>query len=75
MLLADRTRDAVARATPHSAHAVQVIRAAVAGKSVFVERPFTLNVADAPSTIEAVEYAGVVLAVGLSRRSHPSMVR
>ncbi len=51
-LLADPTLDAMVLATPHSAHAVPVIRAA-AGKSVFVEKPFTLSVADAHSAIDA----------------------
>lgn len=74
-LLADPTLDAVVLATPHSAHAAQVIRAVAAGKSVFVEKPFTLSVADARTAIEAAERAGVVLAVGFNRRFHPSMVR
>jgi predicted dehydrogenase len=74
-LLADPTLDAVVLATPHSAHAVQVIRAAAARKAVFVEKPFTLSVADAQSAIEATQRAGVVLAVGFNRRFHPSMVR
>jgi predicted dehydrogenase len=72
-LLADPALDAVVLATPHSAHADQVIRAAAAGKSVFVEKPFTLGVADAVAAIEAAEQAGVVLAVGFNRRFHPSM--
>ncbi|HEY1934033.1 MAG TPA: Gfo/Idh/MocA family oxidoreductase [Acetobacteraceae bacterium] len=74
-LLADPTLDAVVLATPHSAHADQVIRAAAAGKSVFVEKPFTLSVADARSAVGAAEHAGVVLAVGFNRRFHPSMAR
>jgi predicted dehydrogenase len=74
-MLADPTLDAVVLATPHSAHAAQVVRAVGAGKSVFVEKPFTLNVADARAAIEASEQAGVVLAVGFNRRFHPSMVR
>jgi predicted dehydrogenase len=38
-LLAGPTLDTVVRATPHSAHAAQVIRAAAAGKSVSTEGP------------------------------------
>src|SRR6202041_3474309 len=72
-LLADPTLDTVVFATPHSAHAEQVRRAAAAGKSVFVEKPFTLSVADAVATIEAAERAGIVLGVGFNRRFHPSM--
>jgi predicted dehydrogenase len=72
-VLADPTVDAVVFATPHSGHAEQVRCAAAAGKSVFVEKPFTLNVADAVATIEAAESAGITLAVGFNRRFHPSM--
>jgi len=74
-MLADPALDAVVLATPHSAHAAQVIRAVGAGKSVFVEKPFTLSVADARAAIQAADHAGVVLAVGFNRRFHPSMVR
>jgi len=74
-LLSDPTLDAVVLATPHSAHAAQVIRAVTAGKSVFVEKPFTLSVTDARRAIAAAEHAGVVLAVGFNRRFHPSMAR
>ncbi len=72
-VLADPTLDAVVFATPHSTHAEQVLRAAAAGKSVFVEKPFTLKVADAVAVIEAAERAGIVLGVGFNRRFHPSM--
>ena len=74
-LLGDASLDAVVFATPHSGHAAQVIRAAAAGKHVFVEKPFTLSVADAAAAIAATERAGVVLAVGFNRRFHPSMGR
>lgn len=72
-VLADPSLDAVVFATPHSGHAGQVQRAAAAGKSVFVEKPFTLNAADAVATIEAAERAGITLAIGFNRRFHPSM--
>ncbi|HVC61593.1 MAG TPA: Gfo/Idh/MocA family oxidoreductase [Acetobacteraceae bacterium] len=72
-VLADPALDAVVFATPHSAHAGQVRRAAAAGKAVFVEKPFTLGVAEAEAAIEAAERAGIVLAVGFNRRFHPSM--
>ena len=72
-ILRDPAIDAVVFATPHSLHAEQIRRAADAGKAVFVEKPFTLSVADAQSAIGAAERAGVVLAVGFNRRFHPSM--
>jgi predicted dehydrogenase len=72
-ILCDPAIDAVVFATPHSLHAAQITRAAGVGKAVFAEKPFTLSVADARSAIDAVERAGVVLAVGFNRRFHPSM--
>jgi len=74
-MLAEPTLDAVVLATPHGAHAGQVIPPLGAGKSVSVEKPFTRSVADARAAIDAAEHAGVVLAVGFYRRFHPSMVR
>jgi len=72
-ILRDPAIDAVVFATPHSLHAEQVRRAAAAGKAVFVEKPFTLSLADAQAAIDAAEKAGIVLAVGFNRRFHPSM--
>lgn len=72
-ILHDPAIDAVVFATPHSLHAEQIRRAAVAGKAVFVEKPFTLSVTDAKAAIDAADKAGIVLAVGFNRRFHPSM--
>lgn len=72
-ILTDRDIDAVVFATPHTQHSEQVIRAAGAGKHVFVEKPFSLSLTDATRTEAAAERAGVVLAVGFNRRFHPSM--
>jgi predicted dehydrogenase len=72
-ILADPAIDAVVLATPHRMHVSQILRAAAAGKHVFVEKPIALSVADARSAIQATEQAGVVLAVGFNRRFHPSM--
>ena len=73
-VLADPKVDAVVLATPHSQHGDQVRRAAAAGKHIFVEKPFTLTVADARPALDAVAKAKVVLAVGFNRRFHPSMI-
>jgi predicted dehydrogenase len=72
-ILNDKAIDAVVFATPHSQHSQQVIRAAEAGKHVFVEKPFSLSRADAMRALDAAHKAGVVLAVGFNRRFHPSM--
>lgn len=72
-ILADTTIDAVVFATPHTQHTDQVIRAAAAGKHVFVEKPFSLSVADGLRARAAADAAGIVVGVGFNRRFHPSM--
>src|SRR5262249_62170854 len=74
-VLGDPDVDAVLITTPHSVHADQVVAAARAGKHVFVDKPFTLTVADARRATEACRRAGVVLAVGHQRRSQPPSAR
>ena len=71
-VLADPEIEGVVISTPHSVHAAQVVAAAQAGKHVFVEKPFTLTVADARRATEACRAAGVVLAVGHQRRRQPA---
>jgi len=71
--LADPDIDAVVLATPHSGHAEQVMAAAVAGKHVHVEKPFTLDRPSADAAVTAIRRAGVTLAVGFNRRFHPSV--
>ena len=70
-LLADADVDGLILATSHSSHAKLAIEAAAAGKHVFVEKPFTLNVEEGIRTIEAASAAGVVLQVGHNRRRQP----
>jgi predicted dehydrogenase len=72
--LASRDIDAVVLATPHSAHAEQVMAAAVASKHVHVEKPLTLDRPSAEAAVAAAKRAGIVLAVGFNRRFHPSVV-
>src|SRR6059036_1917167 len=67
-VLADREVEGVLITTPHSLHAEHIVAAASAGKHVFVDKPFTLTVADARRATEACRRAGVVLAVGHQRR-------
>jgi predicted dehydrogenase len=71
-LLADSDVEAVLVATPHSTHADLVIEAASAGKHVFVDKPLTLNVAEAKRAIKGAGDAGVVLQVGHNRRRQPA---
>jgi predicted dehydrogenase len=67
-LLADDSVEGLLLATPHLSHADLIEAAAEAGKHVFVEKPFTLNVADGKRAIIAAEKAGVVLQVGHNKR-------
>ncbi len=67
-LLADPAVEGVVITTPHSLHAEHIAAAAAAGKHVFVDKPFTLTVADARRATEACRRAGVVLALGHQRR-------
>jgi predicted dehydrogenase len=65
--------DAVVLATPHSQHEAQALAAAVARKHIFVEKPLALDLGSARRISDAASRAGVVLAVGLNRRFHPSV--
>lgn len=60
--------DAVILTTPHSTHKDLTLKAASAGKHVFVEKPMALTVQDCKEMIEAVEHAGRVISVGQDRR-------
>lgn len=71
-VLTDPDVEAVLIATPHSTHADLVIEAADAGKHVFVDKPFTLTVAEGKPAVRAAEVAGVVLQVGHNRRRQPA---
>jgi predicted dehydrogenase len=73
-ILADPSIDAVVYAAKHNERTGQVVQTARAGKHVFVEKPFALDVRAADEALNAAAKAGVVLAVGYQRRFHPSMV-
>jgi myo-inositol 2-dehydrogenase / D-chiro-inositol 1-dehydrogenase len=70
-LLADPAVDAVAIATPTSAHAGLSVRAGRAGKHVFCEKPISLDRPETVSAIEAMRAAGVLFQVGFHRRFDP----
>jgi predicted dehydrogenase len=72
-VLDDPEIDAVVYATPHRQHEEHIKRAAKAGKHIYVEKPFTLDVSSAKSALAAVDEAGVVLGIDFQRRFHPSI--
>ena len=71
--LNDPSIDAVVLATPHSAHAEQVMQAARAGKHVFCEKPFTLSRASAEEAIRTCARHQVTLSVGYNWRYQPAL--
>lgn len=73
-ILGDPDIDAVVFATPHSKHEEHIKAAAAAGKHVFVEKPFTLEVESAKRALDAANSAGIVLGIDFQRRFHPSIV-
>ncbi len=72
-ILRDPDIDAVVVATPHSAHQAQALAAIAAKKHVFVEKPLTLDQASARAVADAAHKSGLILAVGFTRRFHPSL--
>ncbi len=71
--LADPKVDAIIHATPHTAHAEQIIACAKAGKPVFTEKPFTLTTESAKAALRACFEAKVTLAVGYNWRFQPAL--
>ena len=67
-ILKDAGVQGLLTATPHSHHPELIAQAASAGKHIFVEKPFTLSVAEAKKAIAAAQKAGIVLQVGHHRR-------
>jgi predicted dehydrogenase len=70
-LIADPEVDAVYVATPPDTHRHYAIRAAAAGKPVYVEKPMARTAVECNEMIEACEAAGVGLYVAYYRRAMP----
>jgi predicted dehydrogenase len=70
-LLADDEVDLVIVSTPPDSHAEWTLKALEAGKSVVVEKPFCLTVAEADLQIAAAADRGLTLAVYQNRRWDP----
>lgn len=67
-LLADPAVEGVLIATSNQTHRPIIEQAAAAGRHVFVEKPFTNNVADGAAAVAAAKEAGVLIQVGHQRR-------
>ncbi len=74
-LLADPDVDAVYIATPPSTHAEYTVRAAAAGKPVYVEKPMARTHAECQEMIAACRQAGVPLYVAYYRRRLPCFLK
>ena len=73
-ILASPGVDAALIATPAATHAALAIQALEAGKHVFVEKPFTLTVADAERVVCKAEAAERILMVGHLLLYQPAIV-
>jgi predicted dehydrogenase len=74
-LVADPTVTAIYIATPHPFHAENAKLALNAGKHVLVEKPFTLNAAEAREIVDLAESKGLVILEAMWTRWLPHMVR
>jgi predicted dehydrogenase len=74
-LAADPEVDIVYVATPHPYHAGNALLAIAQGKHVLVEKPFTLNAAEAEQVATAASEAGVVVLEAMWTRFLPHMAR
>jgi predicted dehydrogenase len=61
--------DAVLNVTPDHWHAIITIMAAKAGKDIYGEKPFSLNIAEGQAMVRAVRKHGVVFQTGTHHRS------
>jgi predicted dehydrogenase len=73
-LAADPLVDAVYVATPHPMHHDAAMLAIEAGKAVLVEKPFTMDAAQARSLVEAARARGTFLMEAMWTRFLPHMV-
>ena len=74
-LVDDAGVDAVYVATPHPLHAPNAELALRAGKHVLVEKPFTVNAAEAASVVELAASRRLVVLEAMWTRWVPTMVR
>jgi predicted dehydrogenase len=56
---------------PNPQHVEHIVKAAAAGKHLFVEKPVTNTIAEAKEALAAVEKSGIICQVGHNDRMHP----
>ena len=74
-LAADPDVDIIYVATPHPMHAGNALMALNAGKHVLIEKPFTINAAEAQAIVELAARQGLVALEAMWTRFLPHMVR
>ncbi len=74
-LVADPEVDIVYVATPHPMHAANAMAALNAGKHVLVEKPFTLNAAEARAVVDLAKARNLVVLEAMWTRFLPHMRR
>jgi predicted dehydrogenase len=74
-LFADKDVNIVYVATPHPLHAANAVAALEAGKHVLVEKPFTINAAEAQTVADLAERKGLVVLEAMWTRFLPHMGR
>ena len=74
-LVADPEVDAIYVATPHPYHAEHALLALNAGTHVLVEKPFTMDAAEAATVVARAEELGLVVLEAMWTRYLPHMVR
>ncbi|MEH6995694.1 Gfo/Idh/MocA family oxidoreductase [Neobacillus drentensis] len=75
MLINDSDVNAIYIATPPGSHMEYTLKAAQAGKPVYVEKPMARNYAECQEMIAACEKAGVPLYVAYYRRAQPRFLK
>ena len=74
-ILEDKDIDLVIISTRHNLHAQQAIKAAKAGKAIFLEKPMAMNTSELLELGKAIEENKVPLMVGYNRRFSPAAIR
>ncbi len=74
-LVADPAVDIIYVATPHPFHAEHALLALNAGKHVLMEKPFTMNAAEAKQVVDRATELGLVVLEAMWTRFLPHMVR
>jgi predicted dehydrogenase len=74
-LLADKNVELISVATPHKSHAALAIQCMRAGKHVIVEKPMTVDVAEADRMIAVSKETGMTLGAIFQRRYWPAALK